>query len=139
MVRKLIEKIRNSQGYLHAMKWYDEKAHKHVHNFLMAGPALIGWIYGLLRYAPHEKEFAVALRSLQIFLLYVAILAINSLLAFLDFFSYSRIEIYFESVAALAYLAVHAVFWLKYTKGEEMVLPGEQKFQAGMQAFIAGK
>lgn len=139
MVKKLVFKLTSSQKFKILQSWYEKNAQEHVHDLLLTGPSLLGWLYGVMKYEPDHANFSIALRSLQLFLMYIIFLSVNSFLSFADIFSYSKIEVYLESLAALFYIILHIFLYLNYKKGKTFALPLEQKFQAGISGFITGK
>jgi len=73
-------------------------------NFISTGPFLIGWIIGIYKFDSNSRLFALSLQEMFLFLIYILILFLNHVLAFLNVFNYSDYPYYIDSVLALLYL-----------------------------------
>jgi hypothetical protein len=98
--------------------FFREKIWPELEKFLVAGPALIGFIIGLWRYAPGTRHFEAAFQSLIFFSCYI--LAIIFLQALDSMFLSSRPMVLGigRSLLALLYLALTLKQYLELRSGE---------------------
>lgn len=89
----------------------------HIEKFLIAGPTLIGFIIGLLRYPPKHAAFEVAFQSLVIFTGYLTALLFVQALDTLFLSSFPLFLGISRSILATGYIALTLMQYLSWRTG----------------------
>ena len=95
-----------------AVAHFRQHAWPQVEKFLIAGPTLVGFLIGILKYPPRHAAFEVAFQSLVIFSGYVAALVAVQALDSLFFNSWPLFLGVSRSLLATGYLALTATQYL---------------------------
>ncbi len=88
-----------------------------LEKFLIAGPTLIGFIIGILKYPPRHVAFEVGFQSLVIFSGYIATLVFVQMLDSLFFSSWPLFLGVSRSLLATGYLALTFMQYLPWRSG----------------------
>ncbi len=91
--------------------------------FVIGGPTLVGFILGIVRYAPGTVYFETAFQSLVIFLIYLLALTVAQAADSLFFSSWPLVLAFARSLLATAYLAITIRQFLQWRKGNPQILP----------------
>lgn len=89
----------------------------HLEKFLIAGPMLIGFIIGILKYPPRHVAFEAGFQSLVIFTGYIAALVFVQALDSLFFSGWPMFLGIARSLLALGYLALTIMQYLPWRGG----------------------
>lgn len=89
----------------------------HLEKFLIAGPTLIGFIIGLLKYPPRHIAFEAGFQSLVIFTGYIAALVFVQALDSLFFSGWPMFLGIARSLLATSYLALTIMQYLPWRSG----------------------
>lgn len=107
----------------------------HVEKFFIAGPTLIGFIIGLVKYPPRSAAFEVAFQSLLIFCGYlVALIFVQAI----DTLFLGNVPLFLavaRSLFALAYIALTLLQYLPWRAGEPRMFAFTRKFRERFSAL----
>lgn len=112
-VSDLYEKL----AALPAVANFRQNVWPHVEKFLIAGPTLIGFIIGILKYPPRQAAFEAGFQSLVIFSGYIAALVFVQMLDSLFFSSWPLFLGVSRSLLAAGYLALTFTQYLPWRSG----------------------
>lgn len=110
-----------------------------IEKFLIAGPTLVGFIWGLYRFDPKEAGFEVAFQSFVYFVLYMAYLTVIQTLDSLFFDSTPFFVGFTRSLGAAIYIAITLAQYWKWRKGEVLRLKPVARLKARLDTFLQSK
>lgn len=102
----------------------------HVEKFLIAGPTLIGFIIGILKYPPRHAAFEAGFQSLVIFSGYIAALVFVQTLDSLFFSSWPLFLGVSRSLLAIVYLALTFMQYLPWRSGNPRMFSFTERARA---------
>lgn len=105
-----------------------------VVKFVIAGPTLIGFIVGLVRYAPGEQAFECGFQSLLIFLSYAGALTLVQAIDTLFFSSWPLVLGIARSLLAAGYIYLTMRQYLAWRKGNVTFYAPVQKLRDRLRA-----
>jgi hypothetical protein len=127
------------RGYLNShprlLSWA-ERVRPEIEKFVIAGPTLIGYVLGLLRYPPGSVAFETAFQSLVIFVAYLAALVIAQAFDSLFFSSMPIILAVVRSLLAFFYLLVTIRQYIEWRKGEPRIFPLVERVRERLNFLI---
>lgn len=94
-----------------------------VEKFIIAGPTLVGFVFGLVRYQPGSVHFETGFQSLVIFLVYLAALTVLQAAESLFFSGWPIITGVARSLLALLYLALTLRQFMQWRSAAPQILP----------------
>jgi len=93
-----------------------------IEKVLIAGPFLIGYVLGLVRYNPHEKHFEIGFQSFCFFVGYMGYLILVQTLDSLLFSSWPIVLGVLRSLGAIAYLTLTVRQVHEWLSGKEVTI-----------------
>lgn len=102
----------------------------HIEKFLIAGPTLIGFIIGILKYPPRHAAFEVAFQSLVIFSGYILALVFVQTLDSLFFSGWPMVLGISRSLLAAAYVALTLMQYLPWRSGNPRMFSFTERARA---------
>lgn len=121
------------------MRVWQTKFWPPIEKFLIAGPTLVGFIWGLYRFDPKNAGFEVAFQSFVYFVLYVAYLTIIQTLDSLFFDSFPLFVGITRSLGAAIYIAITLAQYWSWRKGEVLRLKPVPRLKARLDVFLQSK
>ena len=89
----------------------------HIERFLIAGPTLVGFVVGILKYPPRHVAFEIGFQSLLIFTAYLAALVFVQTLDSLFFSGWPLVLGICRSLLAAGYLSLTLMQYLPWRSG----------------------
>lgn len=113
-----------------------ERTLPRVEKFFIAGPTLVGFVFGLVRYQPGTAHFETGFQSLVIFLAYLAGLTVLQVADSLFFGSWPIILGVARSLLAVVYLGVTIRQFMQWRTGVPQILPAVLRIRERLQSLI---
>jgi hypothetical protein len=107
-----------------------------VEKFVIAGPTLIGFLPGLLRYQPGSVHFETGFQSLVFFVGYLAALIVLQIFDSLFFSNWPMVLALARSLLAIAYLAVTLRQVIEWRAGSPKILPAVRRVREWLRPVI---
>jgi hypothetical protein len=107
-----------------------------VEKFVIAGPTLIGFLPGLLRYQPGSVHFETGFQSLLFFVGYLAALIVLQIFDSLFFSNWPMVLALARSLLAIAYLAVTLRQVIEWRAGSPKILPAVRRVREWLRPVI---
>lgn len=105
---------------------WGERTLPELERFVIAGPTLVGFVLGLVRYQPGTVHFETGFQSLVIFLAYLAALTVLQMADSLLFSSWPIVLGVARSLLAVVYLAVTIRQFVQWRTGTPQIFPAVQ-------------
>jgi len=105
-----------------------EDAVRELKLFAIAGPTMLGWIFGLLHYPISSKLFLVSFQNGVVSLFFLGIYGFFYILNLFFSFPPDIILLYMESVFSLLYLGITLFFYAGFRQKEK--IPGSDIIQS---------
>lgn len=99
--------------------WVREKGNPALQDFLLTGPALIGFVVGIWREDVGSKRFLIAVQSMFLFCIYIFLLALTHFTYLLT--NCSQCAAFGDSILAFAYIAITLFLFIKLQKGRVVI------------------
>lgn len=109
---------------------FRENLWPHIEKFLIAGPTLIGFIIGILKYSPRHAAFEVGFQSLVIFTGYIAALVFAQMLDSLFFSAWPLFLGVSRSLLAIGYLTLTFMQYLPWRSGNPRMFSFAERARA---------
>lgn len=103
--------------------------------FLIAGPTLIGFVFGITRYQPGSVAFETGFQSLVFFLAYLAALTLVQLADSLFFNSWPMVLGISRSLLAALYLALTLRQYFEWRTGDPKILGPAARLRERARVF----
>lgn len=126
---KFLASIRDLILKTDAFQRFHKSVLPEVVKFVIAGPTLLGFVFGLTRYAPGEQAFECGFQSLVFFLTYVVALTVVQTIDTLFFSQWPLVLGLARSLLAVGYLYLTLRQYITWRAGRLEILRAVQKLR----------